>query len=99
MLTQGAIGPSKSPYSSPMLIIPKKIDDTGKKKFRIVIDYRLLNEKTIGDACPLSNITDILDQLGNTQYFTVFDLESGFHRIELDPADRPDSLYVRQRAL
>jgi len=43
----------------------------------MVIDYCVLNEKTIGDAYPLSNITEILDQFGSAKYFSVFDLASG----------------------
>ncbi|KAL6416569.1 hypothetical protein ACFW04_011464 [Cataglyphis niger] len=49
----------------------------------MVIDYRALNEKTIGDAYPLPNITEILDQLGSAKYFSVFDLASGFHQIPM----------------
>jgi len=44
-------------------------------------------KKTIGDAYPLPNITDILDQLGNAKYFSVLDLVSGFHQIPKDPKD------------
>ena len=76
-----------------MLIIPKKLDHTGKRKYRVVIDFRLLNEKTVGDAYPLPNITEILDQLGKARYFTVFDLASGFHQIELDPDDRSKTAF------
>lgn len=47
----------------------------------MVIDYRKLNEKTTGDAYPLPNITEILDQLGNSKYFSTLDLASGFHQI------------------
>ena len=36
------------------------MDHTGKRKWRIVIDFRLLNEKTTGDAYPLPNISEIL---------------------------------------
>ena len=54
----------------------------------MLIDYRKLNKKTIGDAYPLPNITDILDQLGGTKYFSVSDLASGFHPIQVHPDDR-----------
>ena len=54
----------------------------------MVIDYRKLNEKTVGDAYPLPNITDILDQLGGSKYFSSLDLASGFHQISMDPASR-----------
>lgn len=50
----------------------------------MVINYRALNEKTIGDAYPLPNIAEILDQLGSAKYFSVFDLASGFHQIPMD---------------
>ena len=37
----------------------------------------------------MPNITEILDQLGGAQYFSlsVFDLASGFHQIEMSPID------------
>ena len=36
----------------------------------------------------MPNIADILDRLGTAQYFSIFDLASGFHQIEQDPNDR-----------
>ena len=53
----------------------------------MVLDFRALNDKIIGDAYPLLNIVDILDQLGKTQYFSVCDLATGFHQIKMNPAD------------
>jgi len=52
-----------------------------------MIDFRALNEKTIGDAYPLPNITEILDQLGSAKYFSTFDLASGFHQIPMHASD------------
>ncbi|XP_034946183.1 uncharacterized protein, partial [Chelonus insularis] len=86
-LDTGIIGPSESPYNSPVWIVPKKPDSQGNKRWRVVIDYRKLNERTITDAYPLPNITDILDQLGGSMYFSVFDLASGYHQIKMDPKD------------
>lgn len=80
MLAQGIIRPSYSPWSSPIWIVPKKPDSSGKVKWRLVIDYRKLNEQTVSDRYPLPNITDILDKLGKCLYFTTLDLASGFHR-------------------
>lgn len=87
MLKQGIIQNSVSPWSSPIWIVPKKMDASGRKKWRLVIDYRKLNERTIDDKYPLPNITDILDKLGRANYFTTLDLASGFHQIEVNPND------------
>lgn len=87
MLNQGIIRHSVSPWSSPVWVVPKKLDASGKAKWRVVIDYRKVNELTIDDKYPLPNISDLLDQLGKCQYFTTLDLASGFHQIEVDPKD------------
>lgn len=87
LLDNDIIEPSMSPYNSPVWIVPKKPDSLGNKRWRMVIDYRALNEKTIGDGYSLPNITDILDQLGEAKYFTTLDLASGFHQIAMDNND------------
>lgn len=87
MLKQGIIRPSNSPWSSPIWIVPKKKDASGEQKWRLVVDYRKLNDKTIDDRYPLPNITDILDKLGKSNYFSTIDLASGFHQIEVTEND------------
>lgn len=93
LLTNDVIKPSTSPYNSPLWIVPKKADSKGNKRWRMVIDYRALNEKTVGDAYPLPNITEILDQLGSAKYFSVFDLASGFHQIQMNDGDAPKTAF------
>jgi hypothetical protein len=83
LLDNEIIRPSISPYSSPVWIVPKKLDASGKKKWRLVIDYRKLNEKTVEDKYPLPRIDEILDNLGKCTYFTTLDLAQGFHQIEM----------------
>lgn len=85
MLNQGIIRHSYSPWSSPVWVVPKKTDPSNKQKWRLVIDYRKVNEKTISDRYPLPNINEILDKLGKCVYFTTLDLASGFHQIEMEP--------------
>ena len=53
----------------------------------MVLDFRKLNEKTIGDSYSLPNIIAIFDQLGSAQYFSVFDLASGFYQIKVSRED------------
>lgn len=40
MLEQGVIRPSDSPHSSLLWVVPKKLDASGQRKWRLVIDYR-----------------------------------------------------------
>lgn len=87
MLDQNIIRPSESAWSSPIWIVPKKADASGKVKWRLVVDFRKVNEKTIDDKYPIPNITDVLDKLGKCQYFTTLDLASGFYQVEMDPSD------------
>jgi transposase InsO family protein len=87
LLEQDIIQPSLSPFNSPLWVVPKKPDTDGKKRWRLVIDFRKLNDKTNADAYPLPNIADILDQLGKAKYFSCFDLASGFHQIPMNPQD------------
>ncbi|CAK9816540.1 Retrovirus-related Pol polyprotein from transposon 17.6 [Anthophora quadrimaculata] len=93
-LSDGIITPSTSPYNSPLWIVPKKPDSKGNPRWRMVIDFRKLNEKTIGDAYPLPNISEILDHLGEAQYFSTFDLASGFQQIEMNPKDRHKTAFT-----
>lgn len=87
MLRQNIIRHSHSPWCSPIWVVPKKEDASGKKKWRIVVDYRKLNDKTIPDRFPIPKIEEILDRIGRSQYFTTIDLVSGFHQIEIHPDD------------
>ncbi|CAK1589170.1 unnamed protein product [Parnassius mnemosyne] len=93
MLEQGMIRPSESAWSSPIWIVPKKVDASGKTKWRLVVDFRKLNEKTISDKYPIPNISDVLDKLGNCQYFTTLDLASGFYQVEMNPSDIPKTAF------
>ena len=63
------------------MIVSKKKDASNKQKFRMVIDYRKLNAKTIDDKFPIPNITEVLDKLGRNVYFTTLDLTYGFYQI------------------
>ena len=90
----GIVQPSNSPYNSSLWIVPKNPDAQGNKTWRMVIDFRSLNEQTVGDAYPAPNITDILHQLGGARYFSVLDLASGFHQIPLHPDSRAKTANV-----
>lgn len=85
MLDNKIIRPSISPYSAPVWLVPKKVDASGKKKTRLILDFRSLNSKTVEDKYPIPRIEEILDNLGKCNYFTTLDLAQGFHQIEMHP--------------
>ncbi|GJQ86388.1 hypothetical protein Trydic_g8478 [Trypoxylus dichotomus] len=94
LLDNRIIRSSVSPYSSPVWIVPKKLDASGRKKWRLVVDYRKLNERTIEDKYPLPRIDEILDNLGKCSYCSTLDLAQGFHQIEMDPESIEKTAFV-----
>lgn len=93
MIKQKIIRESNSPYNSPLWIVEKKLDNSGKKKYRIVIDYRKLNGFTVDDKYPIPNLNSLLDKLGRAQYFTTLDLAKGFHQIPVREEDRSKTAF------
>jgi hypothetical protein len=47
-------------------VLPKREWPEGKPKWRMVVDLRKLKEETVGDVHPIPDITEILDQLGQS---------------------------------
>lgn len=93
LLEQKIIQPSSSPYNAPIWVVPKKEDKEGNKEWRIVIDYRKLNNITKEDKYPIPLIDDILDKLGKANYFSTLDLTKGFHQIEIAKEDREKTAF------
>lgn len=88
METKGIIEKSDSPWNSPLLLVPKKANEAGERKFRLVVDYRKLNSVTIPQAYPIPLIDEIVDQMGDSKIFTTLDLQGAFHQIPLDHSSR-----------
>ncbi|KAL7868066.1 hypothetical protein SRHO_G00094500 [Serrasalmus rhombeus] len=53
--------------------------------YRLCVDYRTLNERTVKDAYPLPCIQDTLDTLSTEKWFNTLDLVSGYWQVELTP--------------
>jgi hypothetical protein len=51
MLRDDIIAPSRSPWNSPILVIPKRADASGIKKWRIVVDFRKIKDDTVSLVC------------------------------------------------
>ena len=94
MQSNGVIQPSKSPWSSPVVLVRKK-DGT----LRFCVDYRGLNAVTKADTFPLPRIDDLLDQLGKSRYFSTLDLSSGFWQIKIHPDSREKTAFSTPQGL
>jgi putative transposase len=82
MLKVGVIRPSKSPWSSRLLVV-KKPDGS----WRPCVDYRRLNTMTKPNTYPLPVIDDLLAKVSEGKIFTQMDLYSGFWQIPMNPLD------------
>ena len=88
MQKAGVIQPSVSPWSSPVVMVKKK---DGTQRF--CVDYRALNSVTRGDTFPLPRIDDLLDQMGNSRFFSTLDLASGYWQIRLSQSSREKTAF------
>ncbi|MCA9766889.1 MAG: hypothetical protein KC455_10785, partial [Carnobacterium sp.] len=81
-LRDGIIRPSRSPWRSPPVLVPK-----GKDGWRMCIDYRELNKVTKGDKYPMPNIQEVLDALAGAKIFSRLDALSGYHQVAVAEED------------
>ncbi|GFT94507.1 retrovirus-related Pol polyprotein from transposon opus [Trichonephila clavipes] len=84
LLAQDIIRPSKSPWSSPLHVVPKS-DST----FRPVGDYRQLNSVTEFDSYPMPYLNDFAHALHGKRIFSKIDIYKAFHQIPIAECDIP----------
>ena len=83
LLRRGLIRESTSPWGAPVLFVRKPKTD----EWRMCIDYRALNHKTIRNTYPLPRIQDCLDRLGKAKHCTTLDLTSGYWQVRIAEKD------------
>jgi len=88
-LRKGYIWPSKSPQISPVHFVAKK-DGT----WRMVQDYRHINQWMIKNGYPLPLITDILDRVGKRKVFTKLDLRWGYNNVRIKKEDEWKAAFI-----
>ena len=76
------IRPSKSPFSSSVVLVKKK-DGT----IRMCIDYRILNKRIIKNCYPIPRIGELINELHGAKYFSKIYLRLGYHQIHVREED------------
>jgi hypothetical protein len=85
----GKIRPSTSPWSSPVVIVPKRGGG-----WRFAIDYRAVNHVTKKDVYPLPRIDDDMAVLGGARWFSTLDLASGYWQVRMDEASAEKTAFA-----
>eukprot|EP00798_Chlamydomonas_sp_ICE-L_P018267 gene18267-biopygen27215 len=84
------ITPSSSPYGAPIMIIAKP----GGVGYRVVCDWRALNNITIKNRYPLPRIDETIDRLSGATIFSSLDLTSGYYQIRISDEDAPKTAFT-----
>ena len=96
LLMAKVIQGSQPSSSVPIIVVPK--GDGGKC---LVIDYHTLSKVTWKFVWPLPKVEDIFSQLNGAKYFSMLDLQAGYHHIPLDessiPITAPSSPFGKQQ--
>ncbi|XP_076101165.1 uncharacterized protein LOC143070948 [Mytilus galloprovincialis] len=89
LLTAGIIRRSHSPWSSNVVLCRKK-----DGKLRMCIDYRQLNQRSVKDSYALPRSEEILDALGGNTLYTVLDMKSGYHQVEVEESHKQRTAFT-----
>ena len=87
-LKQGIIRPSKSPYTSQVVIVRKKSGE-----IRLCVDFRKLNAISIRDSFPLPRIEEALQAVQAAVWFTSFNLAQGYLQMAMEEAYIPKTAF------
>ena len=80
---------SQSPYTSPIVAIPKK-----NGKVRICLDAREINKMIINDRTSPGEIEEILKRFHGTKYISTWDTVCGYWQVELHSHSRQYMAFI-----
>ena len=101
----GVIVISVSPWTSPIVVVPKRTAP-GEPPKRLSVDYRAINSflppvkkafskaKGISTLVPLPKIDEIYARLKDSKIYSTFNMKSGYYHMVLSEESRPKSAFV-----
>ena len=93
-LAAGLIQHSTSPWSSPLVCVPKKSGG-----IHITVNYQKLDKVTEIPQIAIPRVDEVLDTLGGGSVFSVFDLFSGFTQLTIHPDTIPLTAFCTPNGL
>jgi hypothetical protein len=93
-LKKGYIRSSQSPMASPFFFVSKK-----DGKLWPCQDYRYLNDWTVKNFYPLPLISEIMDKLKGTKYFTKLDMRWGYNNVRIRKGDEWKAAFKTNKGL
>ena len=88
------ICPFNSPQASPFFFVKKK-----DRKLHPYQDYHYLNEHTIQDGYPLSFISDLINKLKDTKYFTKFDVQWEYNNVHIKDGHQWKAAFITHKGI
>ena len=88
LLARGVVRRCDSAWNSPILLVTKK-DGTS----RFTVDLRGVNAITENRVHPIPKISETLDSLANSKYFSTLDAKSGYWQLKLREEDQEKTAF------
>ncbi|KAL1265314.1 hypothetical protein QQF64_003341 [Cirrhinus molitorella] len=88
MLKLGVIESSRSPWSSPIMMVPKTAGS-----LRFCNNFCRLNEVSEFDGYLMPRVDELLDQLGRAQYISTLDLTKGYWQVAFTDKAKPKTAF------
>ena len=94
MIELGVIEPSISPYSSPIVLVPKHYGFV-----RFCIDFRKLNKVTEFHAEPMPNMKEVFNRMSGHRFYSQIDLCKGYWQLGFRKRSRPYTAFKTPKGL
>jgi hypothetical protein len=93
MLRKGVIRERTSPWSAPVILVPKKSLD-GRQKYRFCVEFRALNAVTKFYTHPVPRFKETTSTLAGSKYSSVLDCYAGYWQVQIREEDREKTAFT-----